>query len=176
MNNTEWNKLLKENSIILEKINDRNYIYWVVVNNKIESGWEYREDATDHLEDLPPGKKGRVYSRIGLKKFNLNPDNDSDWLGSVYEQQTIDESGDWIMLSSLGKDIAMDSFSGDIFNPKFLEFDNIKLLSKDWIKLYKKMNISDKKLATIIVKDNKNNISKNKYAQFIKYFAIDEDK
>jgi hypothetical protein len=50
-----------------------------VVNNKIESGWEYKEDAIDHLDDLPSGKRGKVYSKGHLKKINLDFNQDGDW-------------------------------------------------------------------------------------------------
>ncbi len=61
------------------KINQKDYIFYVVVDNKIQSGWEYVEDAKEMLEDLPSGKKGKVYKKVGLKKLGLNPDNNEDW-------------------------------------------------------------------------------------------------
>lgn len=61
------------------KINQRDYKFWVVVDNKIESGWEYQEDAKDQLENLPAGKRGKVLGKVGLSRLSLDPDNDNHW-------------------------------------------------------------------------------------------------
>ena len=63
------------------KINQKDYKFWVVVDGKIESGWEYSEDAKEQLGNLPSGKPGKVYQRAGLKKLGLDPDDDSAWTG-----------------------------------------------------------------------------------------------
>lgn len=64
----------------MRKINQRDYVAWVVVDGKIESGWEYAEDAKEQAKDnLPPGK-GKVLGRVGLKRLGLDPDNNDDWM------------------------------------------------------------------------------------------------
>ena len=72
---------LVEKYLIREKNNNKNYRFYVVAQNKIQSGWEEKEDAEDMLGDMPPKfGKGKVITKAGLKKFNLNPDNNNDWL------------------------------------------------------------------------------------------------
>ena len=65
------------------KINNPDYEWWVVVNGKIVSGWEYEEDAADAVKDLPRRMKGEVYDREELEEIDLNPDNDKDWGSGV---------------------------------------------------------------------------------------------
>jgi len=65
--------------VVEAKINQRDYKFWVIVDGKIESGWEYSEDAKDQLENLPPGKKGKVWAKAGLRKLGLDPDDDNAW-------------------------------------------------------------------------------------------------
>ena len=71
----------KFSHLVVEKFNQEGYIHYVIVNNKIESGWYDKEDAKDHLEDLPPGHKGKIVAKVTLKKRGIDADNDSDWLG-----------------------------------------------------------------------------------------------
>jgi len=65
--------------VVEAKINQRDYKFWVVVDGKIESGWEYSEDAKDQLGNLPPGKKGKVLAKAGLRQLGLDPDDDNAW-------------------------------------------------------------------------------------------------
>jgi len=60
-------------------INQNDYKFWVLVGSKIASGWEYREDAKDALDDLPSGKKGKVLTRAGLRNKGIDPDNNEHW-------------------------------------------------------------------------------------------------
>ncbi|MFW6312216.1 MAG: hypothetical protein ACOC1K_08300 [Nanoarchaeota archaeon] len=61
------------------KYNQKGYEFYVVVNNKIQSGWEYREDAQDMEDELKEnGKKAKIYKKQGLKKLDLDPDNNKD--------------------------------------------------------------------------------------------------
>ena len=63
------------------KLNQKDYAFYVVAKGKIESGWEYREDATDQAKDnLPPSMSAKVYAKSALKKLELNPDDNSHWL------------------------------------------------------------------------------------------------
>jgi hypothetical protein len=73
-----------------EKTNQPDYKFYVVGKNKkdenkIESGWEYKEDAQDQINELKEtGITGvKVLQVTGLKKLGLDPDNDSDW-GNLY--------------------------------------------------------------------------------------------
>lgn len=80
----ELAKMLKETggkaaSVKTAKINQKGYRYWVVVDGKIESGWEHAQDAKDQLENLPAGKKGKVLMRLGLTNNGLDPDDDKAW-------------------------------------------------------------------------------------------------
>jgi hypothetical protein len=81
----ELAKMLKETggkaaSVKTAKINQKGYRYWVVVDGKIESGWEYTEDAKEQLEgNLPAGKKGKVLGKVGLSRLGLDPDDDNAW-------------------------------------------------------------------------------------------------
>jgi hypothetical protein len=66
------------------KINQRDYKFWVVVDGKIESGWEFREDAKDQLENIPSGwylGKAKVLAKAGLRQLGLDPDDDNAWHG-----------------------------------------------------------------------------------------------
>lgn len=63
-----------------KKYNQKDYQFYVVVNDKIHSGWEYREDAQDMVDEIKEdGTKAKIYKKAGLKKLNLNPDNNKDW-------------------------------------------------------------------------------------------------
>jgi len=71
-----------------EKINNPDYTHWVVIKTaegdyKIETGWEYREDAMDQLSEVPAEKMPKVFAKAGLKKFNLDPNKNSDWAGKL---------------------------------------------------------------------------------------------
>lgn len=61
-------------------MNQKDYKFYVIVNDKIQSGWEYEEDAKDMLKDLPPDQKGKIYKKGGLKKLDLDPENNDHWL------------------------------------------------------------------------------------------------
>ena len=66
------------------KINKRDYKFYVLIGNGIESGWEYREDARDHLQDLPNPSVGKIHAKSFLKQRGINPDNDDSWIkGSI---------------------------------------------------------------------------------------------
>jgi hypothetical protein len=68
-------------NLLNEKLNQKDYKFYVIAKNKIESGWEYKEDAKDQLGELPKNlaKGAKVYAKSHLKKLNLNPDDDKDW-------------------------------------------------------------------------------------------------
>lgn len=73
------------------KLNQKDYAFYVVAKGKIESGWEYREDANDQAKDnLPPSMGAKVYAKMALKKLELNPDDNSHWLTQA---DLMDEAG-----------------------------------------------------------------------------------
>lgn len=64
----------------MRKINQRGYKFYMVIGNKIESGWDYKEDALDHKNDLPDPKVGRILSKTYLKSQGIDPDDNASWL------------------------------------------------------------------------------------------------
>jgi len=82
MNIRDKISMIKEGKIseITEaKYNQKDYKFYVVVDGKIESGWEYKEDAKEQLDELPNGKKGRVYAKSFLKRISLDANSDLHW-------------------------------------------------------------------------------------------------
>lgn len=74
------------------KLNQKDYAFYVVAKGKIESGWEYREDANDQAKDnLPDTWGAKVYAKMALKKLNLNPDDNSQWLT---QSDLMDDTGE----------------------------------------------------------------------------------
>lgn len=67
------------------KYNQKTYKYYVVSKGKIQSGWDYKEDAKDMLEDLPiSAGSAKIYKEAGLKKLGLNADDNKNWLTDKY--------------------------------------------------------------------------------------------
>ncbi len=70
------------------KINQKGYIFYIVLDGaRIHSGWEYKEDAKDAIDELPSGMKAKakIYQRAGLKKFGLDPDDNEVWRADYNE-------------------------------------------------------------------------------------------
>lgn len=65
----------------VRKINQKGYKFWVVYKDKIVSGWEYVDDAKDHVKEIKDeqGLATKVYQRVGLKKLGLDPDDNDSW-------------------------------------------------------------------------------------------------
>lgn len=64
------------------KYNNPDYTHYVVTKGKIESGWEYREDAKDHVSDSLPdyAKPGaKVVAKSALSRHSIDPTNDDHW-------------------------------------------------------------------------------------------------
>lgn len=62
------------------KIDQKDYKYYVLCkkSNKILSGWEYREDARDFVEET--GRKDlKIYTRSYLKRLGIDPKDNSNW-------------------------------------------------------------------------------------------------
>jgi hypothetical protein len=71
--------------VISRRINQRDYTHYVIVSRDnmpaIETGWSCPEDAKAQIkENLPPGVKAKVISKIGLQRVGLDPDIDDNWL------------------------------------------------------------------------------------------------
>jgi hypothetical protein len=71
-----------------DRINQSDYTHYVVVRirgtQKIESGWSYKEDASEHMrENMPGGLRtdARVLTSTGARRAGLNPNNNADWFG-----------------------------------------------------------------------------------------------
>lgn len=97
----KFNEKYKEYIREATKMDQPDYKYYVVVDGKIETGWENREDAKDQLDELPPNKKGKVVAKVTLKKMDLEPERDSDWVCGV-NRITEDTSIKWTKSKSDG--------------------------------------------------------------------------
>lgn len=69
---------------IAASFDEKGYEYYVVIKNskgdlKIESGWEYPEDAKDQVKELKKTLNPKIYKRKGLRGVGLDPKNNSDW-------------------------------------------------------------------------------------------------
>lgn len=63
-------------------MNQADYLWYVILNKKILSGWTYREDAKESVSDLPDDSdKNRmeVLSYRTLERTGLNPDDNDNW-------------------------------------------------------------------------------------------------
>lgn len=73
----------------MAKINNPHYRYYVVItprdknsDSKIESGWEYKQDAAHHIRMQLPyvfSHGAKVLQEKGLRALGLVAGNDSDW-------------------------------------------------------------------------------------------------
>lgn len=64
------------------KNNNPNYSHYVVAKGKIESGWEYKEDAKEHVsENLPDSLKAgaKVVAKSALSRHSIDPENNDHW-------------------------------------------------------------------------------------------------
>lgn len=99
------------------KNNQKGYAFYVVVNNKIESGWEYKEDAQEHAADnLPSSMKGKVFAKSSVIKAGLNPDDNSSWLvysGVMDNTSSTDASGVSVESDTIILDESDDEFNED---------------------------------------------------------------
>jgi len=69
----------------IAKINNPDYTHYVIVNGKIESGWEYPEDAKDNAREIlefQPRTAVKIYSLRHLNKIGLDPNDDANWHNS----------------------------------------------------------------------------------------------
>lgn len=65
------------------KYNNPDYTHYVVTKGKIESGWEFKEDANDHVKESLPeyARSGaKVVSKSALSsRHSIDPKNDDHW-------------------------------------------------------------------------------------------------
>jgi hypothetical protein len=65
------------------KMNQKTYAVYVVVNGKIESGWDFNEDAKEHkAESLPEKFKAtaKIVRKGGMKALGIDPDDNASWM------------------------------------------------------------------------------------------------
>lgn len=66
-----------------ESSNEAGYQFYVVANGKIESGWDYAEDAGEHRSENMPSnlrKGAKIFKLAGLRNLGLDPADDASWL------------------------------------------------------------------------------------------------
>ena len=69
------------------KMNQRGYEFYVVAKGKIESGWEYQDDAKEHKAENMDSRlkaEAKIVKKSGLKALDLNPDDNSHWLTTAH--------------------------------------------------------------------------------------------
>jgi hypothetical protein len=75
----------------IANINNPDYKYYVIVSGKIESGWEYSEDAKDNAREIlefQPRSAVKIYSLRHLNKIGLDPDDDDNWAGNSSDKDS----------------------------------------------------------------------------------------
>ena len=67
----------------MEKINQKDYKYYVfdLVKSKINTGWEFRSDAQDALDDLGSDSQyKKIYTGTYLKhSLHVDPEDNNNW-------------------------------------------------------------------------------------------------
>lgn len=80
------------------KHNQKDYVVYVVVGNKIESGWEYDDDAKEHkAENMPANLKSsaKVLKKAALKSKGIDPEDNASWLtGAQLDSADVSEAVD----------------------------------------------------------------------------------
>lgn len=65
------------------KINQKGYQFYVVAGGKIESGWEFREDAAEHAKENMPQSlraEAKIYMATKLKSLGLDANDNACWM------------------------------------------------------------------------------------------------
>lgn len=82
--------ILLEMSNPMGKINQRGYKWYVVADGKIESGWEFQQDAKDQADDnntpsagVPRFGWSKVLSKKSLVTQGIDPDDNTRWMTSA---------------------------------------------------------------------------------------------
>lgn len=70
-----------EYSNMCESFDQPEYKRYVVINGKIESGWDYTEDAKDRKNELEEdGIPSKILSRQFLIRNGIDPSDDGNWI------------------------------------------------------------------------------------------------
>lgn len=81
-NDQHWHDNDSFRKLLHEAVNNSDYTHYVVAGGKIESGWEYKEDATEQVkENLHPkvAAAAKVVAKSALSRHGIDPENDSHW-------------------------------------------------------------------------------------------------
>ncbi len=81
-----------------KKNDQKGYEFYVVVNQKIESGWEYKDDANDQKKEVANSK---VFTRKTLVSQGLDPADNNKWM-TQSDKQGSDKQA--LMVPNEGKD------------------------------------------------------------------------
>ena len=74
------------------RINQRDYRHYVLAITDsgarvVESGWEYKEDAQDQVNELKEdGIYSRIYTKTGLCRMGIDVNDNTVW-GNAYRQK-----------------------------------------------------------------------------------------
>ena len=77
------------------KFNQKTYAFYIVADGKIESGWDYREDAVDHKKEGLPDKlkaTAKIVAKVSLKGHGLNPDDNASWMTTSAAMDAVDHN------------------------------------------------------------------------------------
>jgi hypothetical protein len=123
-------KTFKE--ILEKKINQKDYKFYVIITGgkdagkkavgKIESGWEFKEDAQDQVAEIKSADRitAKVLTKQGLKNQGLNPDDNKDWVAGPMNEK---EGAMQPFLSKMMK--ALDTFESEFNKSQDIKDDNV---------------------------------------------------
>ena len=73
-------RIAQEAKGLIGKNNDKDYKFYTVVKDKIEGGWEYKDDAKDNIDEMKEeGIRGKILSITGLERKGIDPNDDKNW-------------------------------------------------------------------------------------------------
>tara|TARA_R110000824_G_scaffold397559_2_gene600558 strand:- start:606 stop:887 length:282 start_codon:yes stop_codon:yes gene_type:complete len=73
-------RIVQEAKVLIGKNNDKDYKFYTVVKDKIEGGWEYKDDAKDNIDEMKEeGIRGKILSITGLERKGIDPNDDKNW-------------------------------------------------------------------------------------------------
>lgn len=93
-------KQISEAKRPLYNLKKNNYGFYILhtETKKIAEGFQYKEDAQDRIKELLDESdnflkgKLKVYTKIGLKKFNIDPNDDSNWADPKWKADKEEDS------------------------------------------------------------------------------------
>ena len=72
----------------LSGYNQKGYAFYVLtgagLDETIDSGWEYKEDALDRKKEIPPAILARVVTKRYAAQAGLDPNDDTNWNDGRY--------------------------------------------------------------------------------------------